>query len=155
MVSGKSRVPEPPARMMPLRGVMRDAGRLAGAPEPLAGIALGGNLRAPSPVGQVPVDRFGEARLKRLERLPTELALNLRAVDGVAPVMARPVRHELDEGFMRAGGPRSLRIEEGADHLDDPQVGHLVDSTDVVGFARATPPEDEGDGPAVVLDVEP
>src|SRR5690349_7783863 len=111
-VSGCKRVPEPPARMMPLlimdgssrprfvRGAR--AGRSGAAAtrvvllEPFAIVARSHALH---PLGalNVPANGLLEARLERLLRGPAELALDLAGVDGVAQVVPGPVLHVGDE----------------------------------------------------------
>src|SRR4051812_26353986 len=95
-VSGYSRVPEPPARMMPLRGLdcgwaTADCGLAATVKlkavrsfqsavripqsticsahaEPLTGVLFRCDIRGPRAVRQIPVDRLLDARGERLAR---------------------------------------------------------------------------------------
>src|ERR1700678_577194 len=105
-----------------------DAGgrRLCGLSEPFARVAAGGDLGAPRPVGDEPVDRLREAALEGLHGAPSELALELPAVDRVPAVVARAVRDELD--LARMGRPVLARrpcVQERADELHGLQVGPL------------------------------
>src|SRR5580692_4984338 len=102
--------------MMPLRFIgVGPSGRFA---EPLAGVALRGDLAAPCPVRDEPVDGLGEARLERLGGAPPELASNLRAVDRVPAVVPGPVLHELDlRGVGLAILAGGAGVEERADEL--------------------------------------
>src|SRR5271157_789730 len=130
------------------------AGRSGRPSQPLARVALRRDLRAPRPVREVPVDRFREARLERFGRPPSELALELRAVDRVPPVMARPVRDEIDQvGVTLSVLAGSPGVKERADELHGLQVGALVKAAYVVGLANAAELQHESDRPAMVLDV--
>src|ERR1019366_1416771 len=103
--------------MMPFRFMGFESNLLGGLAEPFARVATGRDLCAPRPVANVPVDGPRQSRRERLQRPPAELSLELGAVDRVAPVMAGPVRHELD--LRRVGTPilsGSLPVEEQADH---------------------------------------
>ena len=134
-----------PARA-PRGAVRRDAVLL-----PLGAVArLGGLLgRAPPGlVGHVPVDRLleppGEVGVRRP---PAELALELRAVDGVAAVVAGAVGDPVE-----VLGVAAHRLE---DHAQDGDVVLLAISPDEVGLPRAALGEDVPDGRGVVLGVDP
>ena len=60
----------------------------------------------PSAILKIPAHRLGKAGLERLLRAPAKLALDLGGIDGIAPVVARPVGDERDQsprGPPRAG----------------------------------------------------
>ena len=100
----------------------------------------------PRAVRLVPADGRLEAGVERRLRRPPERP-DLPPIDGVAAVVAQPVRHELDE---------VARLpEQVADPPGDLDVRDLVPGADVVGLARRPPPRRELDRPAVVVDVEP
>ncbi len=92
-----------------LRGLSRDNAiwtsfrgvRLDDA-ETLAGISLSQG-RPPPFVIDVPAHRFFDTAVKILLCLPAQFRLQLRCVDGIARVMARPVGHILDQALMRLG----------------------------------------------------
>ena len=102
----------------------------------------------PSLAGAVPGDRLGEARGEvGVGRLPAELAAELRAVDGVAPVVPGAVAHPVEVVPVAAEGPQDL-----AQHGD---VVALAVGSDEVGLADAAAGEDGPHGGAVVLGVDP
>ena len=111
---------------------------------------LGGLLgRAPPGlVLDVPVDRLleplGEVGVRRP---PAELALELRAVDGVAAVVAGAVGDPVE-----VLGVASHRLE---DHAQDGDVVLLPIGADEVGLSHAALGEDVPDGRGVVLGVDP
>ena len=134
-----------PARA-PRGAVRRDAVLLA-----LCAVArLGGLLgRAPPGlVGDVPVDggleALGEVGVRRP---PAELALELRAVDGVAAVVAGAVGDPVE---VLGVAPHGLQ-----DHAQDRDVVLLAISADEVGLPHAALGEDVPDGRGVVLGVDP
>lgn len=111
---------------------------------------LGGLLgRAPPGlVGNVPVDRLPQALGEvGVGRPPAELALELRAVDGVAAVVAGAVGDPVE-----VLGVASHRLE---DHAQDRDVVLLPIGSDEVCLPRAALGEDVPDGRGVVLGVDP
>ena len=101
----------------------------------------------PVTVLEVPLDRLLDAVLEFRLRLPAEFRVDLRRGDGVAAVMPLAVGDVLDEVF----GLAEL-LEDG---LDDVDVGALIVTADVVDLADATLLQDQVDGMAVILNVEP
>lgn len=101
----------------------------------------------PVAVLEVPLDRLLDTVLELRLRLPAEFRVNLRRVDGVAAVVALAVSDVLDEVF----GLAEL-LEDG---LDDVDVGTLIVAADIVDLADATLLQDQVDGMAVILNVEP
>lgn len=99
----------------------------------------------PVAVLEVPLDRLLDAVLKFRLRLPAELRVDLRRVNGVAAVVAFAVGDVLDEVFGLA-----KFLEDG---LDDVDVGALIVAADVVDLADAALLQDQVDGMAVILDV--
>ena len=111
---------------------------------------LGGPLgRAPPGlVLHVPVDGLLQALGEvGVGRPPAELALQLRAVDGVAAVVAGAVGDPVE-----VIGVLSQRLEDHAQHGD---VVPLAVGADEVGLPRAALREDVPDGRGVVLGVDP
>lgn len=111
---------------------------------------LGGLLgRAPPGlVGNVPVDRLPQALGEvGVGRPPAELALELRAVDGVAAVVAGAVGDPVE---VLGVAPHGLE-----DHAQDRDVVLLPVGSDEVGLPHAALREDVPDGRGVVLGVDP
>ena len=105
------------------------------------------NMLPPILMSEIPSDGLLDAVLELRLRLPAELRVDLRRVDGVTAVVALAVGDVLDEVF----GLAEL-LEDG---LDDVDVGALIVAADVVDLADAALLQDQVDGMAVVLDVEP
>ena len=118
---------------------------------PLRAVAgLGGLLgRAPPGlIGDVPVDSGLQAlREVGVRRPPAQLALEFRAVDGVAAVVAWAVGDPVEVLGVAAHGLQ--------DHAEDRDVVLLAICTDEVGLPRAALGEDFPDGRGVVLGVDP
>ena len=111
---------------------------------------LGGLLgRAPPGlVGDVPVDGLLQALGEvGVGRPPAELALELRAVDGVAAVVAGAVGDPVEVLGVAAHGLQ--------DHAQDGDVVPLAVGADEVGLPHPALGEDVPDGRGVVLGVDP
>ena len=121
-------------------------GLLALGPVPGLGGLLG--RAPPGLVGDVPVDgglqALGEVGVGRP---PAELALELRAVDGVAAVVAGAVGDPVE---VLGVAPHRLQ-----DHAQDGDVVLLAVGADEVGLPHAALREDVPDGRGVVLGVYP
>src|SRR3954471_18101651 len=103
--------------------------------------------RLPPPlVLAVPLDRLRQPLGEAPRGLPAELP-DLRRGQRIAPIVARAVRHVLDEGLVAIG--------RGQDAPDDVDVGGLVRAAHVVDLARQPLAESQVDRPREVLDVEP
>src|SRR5690606_27520570 len=89
-VTGHSRLPVPPARMMPLRAIS------APFAQPLQAVLAVEDPLRPGSVGKVPVDRGRQAVLEAGGRGPAQLTADLASTDRVAAVVAGPVAHEGD-----------------------------------------------------------
>ena len=134
-----------PARA-PRGAVRRDAVLLALGPVPGLGGLLG--RAPPGLVGHVPVDRLLEPLGEvGVGRPPAQLALQLRAVDGVAAVVAGAVGDPVEVLGVAAHG-----LQDHAQHGD---VVLLAVGSDEVGLPHAALREDVPDGRAVVLGVDP
>ena len=144
---GRRIIPMPcgPARA-PRNPGCRAGGLLALGPVPGLGGLLG--RAPPGLVLDVPVDRLleplGEVGVRRP---PAQLALELRAVDGVAAVVAGAVGDPVE-----VLGVASHGLE---DHAQDRDVVLLAISPDEVGLPHAALREDVPDGRGVVLGVDP
>ena len=102
----------------------------------------------PGLVGDVPVDRLLQALGEvGVRRPPAELALELRAVDGVAAVVAGAVGDPVE---VLGVAPQRLQ-----DHAQDGDVVLLAIGPDEVGLPHAALCEDVPDGAGVVLGVDP
>src|SRR6476659_954238 len=93
---------------------------------------------------------------------PFELAPDLARIDGVAAIVAGPVRHErLQIPVARTavkrgvGRGRSEDLERVADAIDDFEVGPLVAAADVVFLAHSSLPEHQQDACTMIVDMEP
>src|SRR3989449_11041696 len=94
----------------------------------------------------IPGDGRRERVAEAVARRPAEL-VDLLRVERVAPVVARPILHGLDQGL---GLPQEM--EDLARQHD---VLHLVAAADVVDLALPALPEHQVDRRAVVQHVEP
>ena len=123
-----------PLNLPPLRPVAGLGGLLGRAPPGLVGdIPVDGGLEALGEVG--------------VGRPPAELALQLRAVDGVAAVVAGAVGDPVE-----VLGVLPHRLE---DHAQDGDVVLLAVGADEVGLPHPALREDVPDGRGVVLAVDP
>ena len=105
------------------------------------------DMLPPSLMLEVPLDGLLDAVLELRLRFPAEFRVDFRRVDSVTAVVAFAVGDVLDEVF----GLAEL-LEDG---LDDVDVGALIVAADVVDLADAALLQDQVDGMAVVLDIEP
>lgn len=117
----------------------------------LCAVARLGGLLGRAPPGlvlDVPVDRLLQALGEvGVGRPPAELALELRAVDGVAAVVAGAVGDPVEVLGVAAHGLQ--------DHAQDRDVVPLAVGPDEVGLPRAALGQDVPDGRGVVLGVDP
>ena len=117
----------------------------------LCAVAGLGGLLGRAPPGlvlDVPVDRLLQALGEvGVGRPPAELALELRAVDGVAAVVAGAVGDPVEVLGVAAHGLQ--------DHAQDRDVVPLAVGPDEVGLPRAALGQDVPDGRGVVLGVDP
>jgi hypothetical protein len=91
------------------------------------------------------------------------------ALSHIASVMPRPVLHEgnerpriraVRERALRIGRSRPGRLPESvphglADEVYEREILDLGATTDIVSFAGCAAPEDQGDAPTMIVDVEP
>src|SRR5450756_817535 len=81
--------------------------------------------------------------------------MQLATVQRIPPVMPGTIGDEGDElsvGLLGFAGPLGKGVEEQVDEID---VAQLVTPTDVVDGTRGTFAQDNVDGAAVVLDIQP
>src|SRR5260370_38969048 len=130
-VTGYTRVPAPPASIMPLRGT---GGLAIVECDPVA-ICITGDIRNPFLIFEVPTDRLAQAALVRFLRLPTKLAFDLVRIKSVAPIVAGPVPHESDLlpiGFVV--GARLALGQDVTDKMHHLKVRLLVRGANIVGL---------------------
>ena len=114
-----------------------------------------GDVVHPRLVVQIPADGLLYALLELQRRLPSQLLLDLGAVDGIAHVVTGTVSHEGDEVQVRSLGTAQKPVDCLDYHLDKVDILPLVEATDVVRVGHLALVEDQVDGPRVVLHVEP
>src|SRR5262249_42878006 len=131
------------------------SGGLLGEAEALAPVFAIGDARAPLSVIEVPAHRLPDALLEGVRRGPAELTLDLGGVDGIAPVVPRPVLHEGDEPPARSLWRGRHLVEQVAERVDDVQVGPLAPAADVVRLPRLPAQEHRAERLAVIAHVEP
>src|SRR3546814_1829255 len=99
-------------------------------PQPVAGIAPVADRRPPPAIVEIPVDRLREPAGKALLRPPAQLALDLRRVDRVAPVVPRPVGDEANQIAPRPPARRRhALVEQVADRLDQDRKSTRLNSS--------------------------
>ena len=119
-------------------------------------VGAAGDVGNPGLVVEIPLHGLADAGLEGLCRLPAEFTFELAGVDGVATVVAGAVLNVGDlvlVGF--AVGARAEFVEDGAQGMDDVEVGFFVPAADVVDLAHPARFEDAADGAAVVFHIEP
>src|SRR5574338_761675 len=124
-VAGCSRVPEPPARMMPLRvmGVCSpgSTGAVVGGHPFAIGAAL--DVGHPAGIVQIPLHRLADAGLESLGWPPAQFPSQLPGVDGVAAVVAGAVRDKGDETAVASRRVGLELVEQAAEGVHDLPVG--------------------------------
>ncbi len=95
-----------------------------------------------------------EAGLEVTAWLPAQLMARFRSVDGVAPIVPRPVGYERDQLAARSPG-RPHAVEGRANIFHHRQIGALTVAAEIVALTRP-PSVDEGDQTfRMVLDMQP
>src|ERR1700722_12835525 len=164
-VEGYKRVPEPPAKRIPLyplslencfiinllfAGCSRRIMRFYPLP-----VTAAGHVANPGFVFQVPAHRLAYSTLERLPRIPSQLALNFTCIHSVAPVVPRTVFHERDQFAARiAAGSRQF-IDDVADGFHDLDVALLVPAANVIRLSNLSPSQNRGNRLAVILYIKP
>src|SRR4051794_21756919 len=103
-VTGCSRVPDPPARMMPFRGRVAVMSRVVGVrlhacgreAEPATIVADAVRL-IPRPMLEVPLHRRFQPALETVVRPPPEIATQPARIDGVTAIVSGTIGDELLE----------------------------------------------------------
>ena len=118
-------------------------------------VIAGGHIVHPFLVVEVPPHGPLNSFLELQRRFPAELALQLRAVDGVAEVVAGTVGDVGDEVEVFAFLATEETVHRVDEHVDNVNVFPFVETTDVVGLGHFALMEDEVDGACVVFHIEP
>src|SRR6056297_4037426 len=105
--------------------------------EPFAAVRAVLYTLPPASVFKVPRHRGLQAGFQVHLRHPVKLVSNTRCIDGVAPIMARTIRHVADQLSSRLRSRNPL-IEKIAQRVDDFHIGSLGIAADVVGPTRHT-----------------
>lgn len=108
----------------------------------------------PRGILKIPAHRFPKPFLKTTARNPADLLFDLRGVNGVAQIMARPVRHK---GYLLFIGGRcgAELVKNAANAPDDIDIGPLGVPADIVALSRRPFFQDGNDGLAVVFHMQP
>ena len=90
---------------------------------------------------QIPFHRFQNSAFEILVGTPAKFLLNFCGVNGVTTVVTGTVFYEGNQLFIRfAIGARTLVVENGADGIDNLQIGALVAAANVIGLSRVRSP---------------
>ena len=118
---------------------------------------IGAGTHGGDPLGivQIPANRVAQTFVKAYRLLPAELVLELGAVYGVAPVVARAVFDVRDESFELPHGLAGLLGDDVDKPVKEPDVFPLVLAADVVGLSDASVRHDGPHRGVVVGHVEP
>src|SRR5262245_3859558 len=145
MPPGARGTPAEPARPSVLRKPETSPdSRAEAAALSVVGVGLDG--LAPDPVLEIPADGLRDARLEAVRRAPAQLAADLAGIDGVAPIVARPVGHELLERVVPGDGAAGeggvirgwhLGLQRGAEAVHHLAIGALAPAADVVPLPHA------------------
>src|SRR4029077_17265793 len=95
----------------------------------------------------VPLDGLIEAFFKTAERLPIQFALRKCRVDGVAAVMTKPNRHEINETVWFA-----KRIQNNSDKV---QIHHLTVAAQIINRSRFAFEKRSDNAGAMIVHVDP
>lgn len=110
-------------------------------------VVTGEDVLPPGLIVQIPLNGLLDAVSKLGLRQPAQLVVNLGGVDGVAHIVTLAVGNMDDEAF---GLAQCL-----ADELDDVDVLHLVVAAHIVDLTHTTLADDQVDGTAVILHIQP
>ncbi len=136
----------------------------AGVPQPFAVVFAAGHRGHPVRVLEIPAHGQTQAGLERVPGFETDLAPDLRGVDGVAPIVARAVFHECPEVGVGPQSPvpqrpirssRTLGFDGRAQRVHDLEIRALRIPAHVVLLARPPSAEHRQYGIAMIGDVEP
>ena len=91
----------------------------------------------PGLIVQIPLHRLADAGLEGLGRLPAQFAFDLAGVYGVAAVVTGAIGDVGDLFLVRlAVGAGAEFVEQGANGVDDLEVGLFIPAADVVDLDR-------------------
>jgi hypothetical protein len=97
-------------------------------------------------IGELPIDCLGEAGIVRFNCLPAERGFGMRGVDGIAPVVPRPVADQRDHAGNRSGRQwagaerQAARRSCGLARGSALHSGRQTDRFCLAGRAEASPP---------------
>src|SRR5579863_7386587 len=92
--------------------------RLDGETQALTAIGAGANGFPPVALGKIPFDRFAQASLQIVTRLPAEFGFDPAGIDRIAQIVSRPVGDEADQRPAASLAIRRQRVDEIADRFD-------------------------------------
>ena len=110
-------------------------------------ILAGDDGLPPLTVLQIPLDGLFDTVCEFGFRQPAQLVVDLSRVDGVTHVVALAVSNVSDQAFRLA--------QLLTDELDDIDILHLVVAADVVNLTDTALVDDQVDGLAVILYIQP
>ena len=118
-------------------------------------IFAGSDVVHPGLVVEVPADGALDAFLELEAGLPTQLALQLGTVDGIAQVVPGAVGHIGDEVHILPFLAPKQPVHRLNHHPDEVDVLPLVEAADVVRVGHLALMENEVDGAGVVFHIQP
>jgi hypothetical protein len=95
------------------------------------------DMVTPVPMSQIPLNGLIDTDLKIHLRYPAQLALYFGGINGVAVIVARPVRNKLDLTPVGVIAGYKL-IQPVTQGLHDLYIGSLVIAADIVDLTRYT-----------------
>src|SRR5476649_442783 len=138
---GYSRVPEPPARIMPFRAIFSPCSCVPALGalrivrvDPFPVLARS-NFIGPHLIVEVPLNRLGQTRLEGLRRLPAEFAFKLSRINCITAIMARAIGHVGDLVTIRTTCLGLEPVEQVSQRMHDVEILLLVPAANVVRLA--------------------
>src|SRR5262249_23740244 len=113
------------------------------------------NALPPRLVVEIPPDGRLEIGFERRARAPAELRLRLRAVDGVAMIVAGPIGDELDQPVVATVAVGQQTIQGGADRAHDIDVATLRSRAQEIGFAGPAAQRYLDEAAGMIVDKDP
>ena len=124
------------------------------APQPLTDPVAILQSAPPWLVGKIPVHGARQPLVEGDRWPPAELVADPARIDGIAPVVARPVIDEGDQPVVRCARSATV-VEDRADLGHNVYIARLVAAADVVRPARPAIRADQQQRLGVILDVKP
>ena len=118
-------------------------------------VVTGSNVIHPLLILQIPFHRLLDAFLELQAGFPTQFALQLAGVNGIAHVVAGTVSNVRYQVHILAFFAAKQTINRINHHLDDVDVLPLVEAADVVGLGYLALMEDKVDGAGMVFYIQP